>query len=82
MNKIPILIDTNNVLPCSDVIDWSKFILASPENINEKVDSFWKNLDNNKYMELQKYCRNIYETYLNPPGFAAYINHHYDNKLF
>jgi hypothetical protein len=75
LGRIPIIVDTDIPLPCSDVIQWSKFIFTTPEEINDNIDRFWKNTTSEQYKDLQKYARYIYETYLSPSGFAKYLNY-------
>lgn len=72
--KIPIIIDTDISLPCNDVVNWNKFIITTPESIVNDIKQWWKNMDNKKYAEIQRYSRSIYENYLNPVGFAEYIS--------
>ena len=72
--KIPIIIDTDISLPCSNIIDWSRFIITTPENINHDIKEWWHNIDEDTYTDIQKYSRFIYEQYLTPAGFSKYIS--------
>ena len=72
--RIPVIIDTDILLPCDNVIDWNKFIITTPENINYDIESWWNNITEEQYKEVQLYSRFIYENYLNPAGFAKYIS--------
>jgi len=74
MGRVPIIIDTDIVLPCKDVIDWSRFVITTPETICDDIKTFWNNISEKEYSELQQYCRHIYETYISPPGFVKYID--------
>ena len=72
--RIPIIIDTDISLPCSNVINWDKFIITTPNNINRDVEKWWNNITEEQYREAQQYSRFIYENYLNPAGFTEYIS--------
>ncbi len=72
--KVPIILDTDIALPCNDVINWDRFIITTPENIVSDIKQWWENMDDNKYAEVQRYSRSIYEKYLSPAGFAQYIS--------
>ena len=72
--KIPIIIDTDISLPCSNIIDWNRFIITTPKNINHDIKEWWGNIDEDSYIDIQKYSRFIYEQYLNPAGFSKYIS--------
>tara|TARA_R100000664_G_scaffold34234_1_gene55433 strand:+ start:1032 stop:1919 length:888 start_codon:yes stop_codon:yes gene_type:complete len=72
--KIPIIVDTDLSLPCSDKIDWNKFIITTPDKINDDVNQWWASHNSESYMSLQSYSRYIYDTYLSPSGFAYYIS--------
>tara|TARA_R110001592_G_scaffold327122_1_gene608209 strand:- start:9562 stop:11001 length:1440 start_codon:yes stop_codon:yes gene_type:complete len=80
--KIPIIIDTDISLPCYNVIDWEKFIITTPSNINKDIKKWWDNMDDKKYAEAQEYSRFIYEQYLTPSGFAKYISKHNTFKTY
>tara|TARA_R110001592_G_scaffold119740_1_gene323152 strand:+ start:3858 stop:4766 length:909 start_codon:yes stop_codon:yes gene_type:complete len=79
--KIPIIVDTDITLPCDNVIDWNNFIITTPENIVSDIKQWWKNMDDKKYAEIQRYSRSVYEDYLNPAGFANYISNSLKSKI-
>ena len=80
VGRIPIIIDTDISLPCSDVIDWNRFIFTTPENIDVKVVEWWNSLTNNEYIDLQNYSREIYEKILSPSGFFNYLSNNWSKK--
>ena len=80
LGKIPVIIDSDIVLPCSDKIDWNRFIITTSQNINTDIDMFWKNISSREYQELQRYSREIYERYISPLGFINYIITKYDAR--
>jgi hypothetical protein len=73
--RIPVLVDTDCVLPCEDAVMWKDMCVyvSDPKNINEAIFSFWNNLELERYKELQTNIRHIYETYISPSGFAKYL---------
>lgn len=74
LGKIPLIIDTDISLPCSDKINWSdNFIVTSIDDINKNVNAFWGKIGATDYMELQSKARYIYESLLSPAGFTLYI---------
>ncbi len=77
LGRIPIIVDTDLPLPCSDVINWNSFIITSPANIIEGVGNFWKKTTPEEFKQLQLYARHIYKLYLSPSGFANYLNYNY-----
>lgn len=77
LGRIPIIVDTDLPLPCSDVINWNSFIITSPANIIEGVVNFWKKTTPEEFKQLQLYTRHIYKLYLSPSGFANYLNYNY-----
>lgn len=74
--RIPIIVDTDISLPCENVVDWNKFIITTPENINKDIKRWWDNITDDEYRDLQQYSRFIYESYLSPAGFTKYISKH------
>jgi len=72
--KIPIIVDTDISLPCSDRVEWDRFIITTPEKINDDVNNWWSRHDIESYHTQQEYSRYVYDTYLSPSGFAYYIS--------
>lgn len=74
MGKIPIIFDTDISLPCEDVINYNKFIKTSSlHDITRMIKTLWDNMSDETYIDLQKYSRCMYETYISPPAFTDYI---------
>jgi len=76
MGRVPVIIDTDISLPCSDVIDWSRFIVTDVNNVCSDIINFWANMSNDDYINLQQYSRYVYDEYISPLGFVRYINNH------
>ncbi|MGJ8684506.1 MAG: exostosin domain-containing protein [Nonlabens sp.] len=66
LGRIPVLIDTDVVLPLEDLIDWDQHIcrVLPHENLEEKLWNFHKSLKPDQFEELQKSNRRLYEDYL------------------
>jgi len=68
MGKIPILVNTEKVLPLMDKIDYAKFCLIIDykdiKNINEIITSFHNNITNEDFIEMQRLSREFFEKYL------------------
>jgi len=75
--KIPIIVDTDISLPCSDKVKWDKFIVTTPEKINDDINNWWNRHNTESYRIRQKYSRYVYDTYLSPAGFTDYISSHF-----
>ena len=75
--KIPIIVDTDISLPCPDKVNWDKFIVTTPEKINDSINDWWSRHNVETYNIRQKYSRYVYETYLSPDGFAFYISNYF-----
>jgi hypothetical protein len=60
--RIPIIIDTDILLPFENSIKWEKYIIIGKtiDEIIIKIINFWKNVD---IIEAQKQSRKIYDTY-------------------
>lgn len=75
LGKIPLILDTDLALPCSDVIDWEKtFIITQGDDINNVVNTFWENIQPTYYEKLQKHTRHLYNSLISPAGLTKYIS--------
>lgn len=73
--RIPILIDTDMILPLEAEIDYSKFILRVPykqlNQVGEYVSRFYSTITDEEFLRMQKSAREAFETRLR---FDAYFN--------
>jgi len=78
LGRIPLFINTNSVLPFENKIEWKNIVLWIDENetdyMVEKILDFHQSLTNNQFIEKQKYCREIWKTYLSKEGFIKHFN--------
>ncbi len=79
LGRIPLLIDTDCVLPMVDKIDYDSFILRIPfqdiPKLPEKVREWWENVTDEQFVEMQKKAREAYEQYLAVPAFLRSAMH-------
>jgi hypothetical protein len=64
--RIPILLDTDCVLPFSNIIDWNKFIIKINIDDITNLDSIIRDY-NNKFSPIAN--RELWKTYFSPEGF-------------
>lgn len=79
--RIPILINTDCVLPYDFVIDWKKYCVWVDEKeiplIAEKVAEFHNNLSPQDFVDLQHECRKLWKQWICPEGFFANFYRHF-----
>ncbi len=77
--RIPLFINTDCVLPYDQLIDWKKYLVwievDKIETIAEAVADFHNSLSEDKFIEMQKNARALYEQCLSPIGFYSNIWH-------
>lgn len=73
LGRIPVLIDTECILPLENVIDYSKIIVRVPARDISKlpniISDFYNKLNNDEFVETQKNARKVFETYLRYDSF-------------
>ena len=71
--RIPILFDTDNILPFEKEIDWENLIVRvyNIKNINKKILEYYKK---NDIIEKQKECYKIFQKYLTEESFPKKIS--------
>lgn len=67
--RVPIVIDTDTILPLENIIDWDKHIIFINDNDIERLPYIIKN----KTFDLRN-NRDLWETYFSPHGFLKNIN--------
>ena len=75
--RIPVLIDTDCVLPNDSNIDWKKYCVwvdkSELKQIGEKIADFHSSLSSEDFIERQISCRRLWEEQLTPEGFMKHI---------
>lgn len=76
LGRIPLLINTDCVLPLADTIDYDSFILRVPfqdiAKLPERVREWWDALSDEGFAVMQKKAREAYEQYLSVPAFLRW----------
>ena len=76
--RIPVLINTDCVLPFDDVLDWRRLCVwveaDDLPHLPDRVLEFHNNLTTDEFLQLQLDIRHVYEEWLSPCGF--YSNMH------
>jgi len=77
LGRVPVLIDTETVLPLENIIDYDSFILRVNYKDITKLDKiiadFYKKITNEKFIEMQKKAREAFEEYLRIDSFFNYV---------
>jgi hypothetical protein len=76
MGRIPIIIDSNQVLPFEYIIDYSTFSIRLPYNssIEDNLNNIIKSLSDNDIILMQDNARLIWNEYLSPLGWIKNFN--------
>jgi len=78
--RIPVLVDTDVVLPLEDTIPYEKIVVKIPMSQASKtptyVRSFYDALTDHEWIERQQLARQMYNTYLRQDAFFAYFFKH------
>ncbi len=73
MGRIPVVVDTDIVLPFDDRIDYSRIMVRVPmgevSNTPQYIRAFYDALTEEEWQERQKEARHIFETYLRQDSF-------------
>lgn len=75
--RIPVLLDTDCVLPYENIIDWNEYALIIPESdinsIVERIIEYHENLTTSEVLKIQIKNRNIWKEYFTPLGFIKHL---------
>ncbi|MGH1387701.1 hypothetical protein [Kordia sp.] len=78
MGRIPVLVDTDCLLPLEGIIDWTHHCIRIPQGtaheMEQRLLEFHKNLTQEKFEEIQKANRKLWEEYLTLTTFFARIH--------
>ena len=77
LGRIPLLVDTDCMLPFEDEIDYSSFILRVPYKNLHRLDilaaKFWEGCSDEKFIQMQQKAREMHEKYLSVPASMRHI---------
>jgi len=82
LGRIPVVIDTEWVLPLEDIIDYKKFVVFVPytdiKNADKYIRKFWDSLSDEEFKKRQKLARETFMKYLKFDSFLKFI---FETKL-
>ena len=77
LGRIPVVVDTDIVLPLEDVIDYSKIIVRVPMSdvakTPEYIRAFYDKLSDEEWQARQTLAREVFERYLRQDSFLLYF---------
>lgn len=75
MGRIPVVLDTDVVLPFDDEIDWRSLVVWIPSggerSIGERVAAFHQRLGTEQFQERQVRLREVFEHWIEPAAFFS-----------
>ncbi|MEM6685443.1 MAG: exostosin family protein [Bacteroidota bacterium] len=78
LGRIPVLIDTDCLLPLEGIIDWTQHCIRIPQGKEHEMEkrllNFHKNLTQERFEEIQKANRKLWEEYLTLSSFFVQIH--------
>jgi hypothetical protein len=81
LGRVPILLDTDCVLPYEGLVDWDRFLVRIPlgevDNLGRRVAEFHAQLGPTGFKELQRAGRRFWEEWISPTGFFANFHRHF-----
>lgn len=84
MGRIPVLLDTDSVLPFSNEIDYHKHCvivdIKDIDNISDFIFNFYNNKTKDELYQIQIDNRNLYLEYFSPNGFIKNIKNNLNEK--
>jgi hypothetical protein len=82
--RIPVLINTDCVLPFDFLLEWKKLFIIVDQNeigdIANIIIDYHKKMTNTDFIKKQKEMREVWESWLSPTGFFGKIHLHWSEK--
>lgn len=79
--RIPLLVDTDCVLPYDFIIDWGKLFpivkKADILHIGDLLLEFHHSFSGNQFAERQQEIRKMWEDWISPKGFFSNLHKHF-----
>lgn len=83
MGRIPLLINTDSCFPYDFENNWKQYCIWVEEKdlkfLPQRVLDFHNSLSPEAYEDLQRRCRDLWETRLSPQGFFGKLHRHFSN---
>lgn len=77
LGRVPILVDTDCILPLEEEVDYSKAIIRVPARslteLPERVATFYANIGNGEFIAMQIAARQIFENHLRADKYFPYV---------
>jgi hypothetical protein len=77
LGRVPVLLDTDCVLPLADVLDYDSFILRVDCRdlvvLDQKIRTFWDGLSDEQYAAMQRSAREAFAEHLNAKSFLQHV---------
>ncbi len=77
LGRIPLMVDTETLLPLEGIINYDKFILRASfrdiKNLDTIVSSFYRNLSNDDFINMQRLAIQTFGLFLTPEKFFEYV---------
>lgn len=84
LGRIPVIVDTNFVLPFQNEINWEKHCIVVSEdfsNFEEKVTAFYNNISEDSFVNLQIENRKIWENNFTKEGYFVTLHNQLQKQL-
>ncbi|MBX3064504.1 MAG: exostosin family protein [Anaerolineae bacterium] len=82
--RIPILLDSDAVMPFEEWIDWSQYGVWAKEadlpRLGDMVADFHARLSEQAFVELQQKCRALWVEWLSPSGFYGNMGRYFESR--
>ena len=77
LGRVPVLLNTDCVLPLSDIINYNEFVCIVDykdlRRLDRKICEFYDALDEEAFVSMQKKAREAFETRLNVKNYLSYV---------
>lgn len=76
LGRVPLLLDTETVLPLEDAIDYSAFVVRVPlsdlRHMDAAISAFWQLLTDERFGDMQRRAREAFEQFLSVKAFLRH----------
>jgi len=76
--RIPLIIDTDIVLPLEEMIPWDEFTLRVQaediRNLGARVAEHYRSLDETQFRAMQELSRNVWENFIEPSAYFSQLS--------
>ncbi len=80
VGRMPVVVDTDSLLPLEDIIDYQSFCLFVPytdmASLGKHIRAYYDSMDDEEYVKKQRRGREVFETYLRADAFYRFLFSH------